>query len=115
MKSVLNRLFSKPPYLRPLVLGVTILLIFSITLTSCSSAAQSANEDANAEFEAKVLQVIRNNPEVIIESVQAYQQQLQQARTKEQQEFLEGMKADPKSVIGDSPTTGATNGEIVLL
>ncbi|MDY6806834.1 MAG: DsbA family protein [Cyanobacteriota bacterium] len=112
---VLDRFYSRYPLKRLRVLGIAILLLFSITLTSCSPAAQSANGDADAELEAKVLQIIRDNPEVIIESVQAYQQQQQQALTSGQQEFLQGMKANPQSVIADSPTTGAKNGEVVLL
>lgn len=101
------------PDSRRKVLGIAILLIFSMTLSSCAPEPTSTNGgDIDAELEDRVLQIIRDNPEVIIESVEAYQRQ---ARTSGQQKFFEAMKANPQSVIGDSPTKGAVDGEIVLL
>jgi protein-disulfide isomerase len=76
---------------------------------------QAGSQPTDAQFQAKVLQVIRDNPEVILESVQAYQQKQAQQQQQGQQAFLQQMKANPKSVIGDSPTTGASDQKIVLL
>jgi protein-disulfide isomerase len=90
------------------------LIIFLLNLFSYSGSAQAAIPN-NSEFEAQVLQVIRNHPEVIVESVQAYQKKLQEEQEKTQQSFLKKMKANPKNVIGDSPTTGAANAKIILL
>ncbi len=110
---MLNRFFPRYQASRIKVLGIAILLIFSMTLTSCAPEPTSTNvSDIDPELEAQVLQIIRENPEVIIGSVEAYQQQ---ARSSGQEKFFEAMKANPQSVIGDSPTTGATSGEIVLL
>ena len=110
---MLNRFFPRYPASRLQVLGIAILLIFSMTLTSCAPEPSSTNGgDIDPELEAQVLQIIRENPEVIIESVEAYQKQ---ERTSGQQEFFEAMKANPQSVIGDSPTTGAIDAKIVLL
>ena len=101
---------------RWLTLWIALLLTICLSLTSCSEPAQSDQTvKVSPELEKQILQVIRNHPEVILESVQAYQQsqesQLEQAR----QTFLTQMKSNPKAVIGSSPTTGATAQDIVLV
>lgn len=67
------------------------------------------------QLEERVLQVIRDNPEVVVEALQIYQQQQQEEREKQQQAFLQRMRVNPAAVIGDSPTQGSTDREIVLL
>ncbi|MDY7011996.1 MAG: thioredoxin domain-containing protein [Cyanobacteriota bacterium] len=66
-------------------------------------------------FEEKVLQVIRNHPEAIVESLQVYQQQQRAQLEERKQAFLQQMKADPPSVIGQSPMKGAKERDVVLL
>jgi protein-disulfide isomerase len=73
------------------------------------------SKPTDSELEAKVLQVIRNNPQVLVESLQAYQQKQADQQQQAQKAFLEQMKSNPKAVIGDSPTTGAKDQKIVLL
>ena len=70
---------------------------------------------ANSSLEEQVLQIIRDHPEVLIESVQAYQQRKQEEIQEAQQAFLQQINTDPESVIANSPTTGATDNKIVLL
>ncbi|HAJ60435.1 MAG TPA: disulfide bond formation protein DsbA [Cyanobacteria bacterium UBA8543] len=92
------------------------LVVLCIGLNSCSMPTQAGNsQPIDAQLEAKVLQIIRNHPEVILESVQAYQQKQQEQQQQAQKAFVEGMKANPKSVIGASPTTGSPEQKIVLL
>ena len=89
----------------PLILAS---LFFSwITMTGFASA--------NPSLEEQVLQIIREHPEVLIESVQVYQQRKQEELEQTQQAFLQQIKTDPVSVIGNSPTTGAAANKIVLL
>ncbi|MEN9204863.1 MAG: DsbA family protein [Thermostichales cyanobacterium BF4_bins_65] len=69
--------------------------------------------------EEQILQVIRNNPQVIIESVQAYQQQ-QQAQQRQQQEAaliprLQELHRDLATLIGDSPVQGSRDKRLVLV
>ncbi|NES81996.1 MAG: thioredoxin domain-containing protein [Moorea sp. SIO2B7] len=66
-------------------------------------------------IEEQVLQIIRDHPEVILESVQAYQQRKQEEIQQRRQAFLQQMFTKPVSVIGNSPTTGATDNKIVLV
>lgn len=112
---MLDQIFPRYPLKRLKIFSTAIVLILSMSLNSCSSGPLSANGNTDADIEEQVLQIIRDNPEVILESVQAYQQQQQQALSNGQQDFLDKMKANPQSVIGNSPTTGAASQEIVLL
>lgn len=98
------------------IFTATGFLLFSIGLNSCSVATQAGgSRPTDAQVEAKVLQVIRNHPNVIFESVTVYQQKKQEQQQQAQKAFLQKMKANPKSVIGESPSTGASDQKIVLI
>ena len=86
-------------------------------LVSCSMPPSKADNSkpSDSDLEAKVLEVIRKNPQVLVESLQAYQQKQADQQQQAQKAFLEQMKSNPKAVIGDSPTTGAKEQKIVLL
>lgn len=64
-------------------------------------------------LEQQVLQIIRNHPEVIIESVQAYQQNQKQAQQQAQQAAIQKLK--PNTLVGTSPTIGAQNSPNLLV
>ncbi|MBW4491768.1 MAG: thioredoxin domain-containing protein [Oscillatoria princeps RMCB-10] len=95
---------------------VAALLAIAITVSSCAAPSQSASsKPVSPELKAQVLQIVRENPQVIVESVQAYQQQQQQQLQQARRSFLQQMIANPGSVIGDSPATGAAERKIVLV
>jgi protein-disulfide isomerase len=79
-----------------------------------SLPVQAANS-VDPKLEQQVLQILRQHPEVIIESVQTYQQQQQQQLKQIRQEFLQELKINPQLVIGESPITGAPQSKIVLV
>ncbi|WP_138502688.1 DsbA family protein [Nostoc sp. PA-18-2419] len=83
-------------------------------LLTCSLPAQAAS-GIDPKLEQQVLQIIREHPEAIIESVQVYQQQQQQKLNQVRQGFLQNLKTNPQAVIGDSPTIGSTQSKILLL
>ncbi|HIK26740.1 MAG: DsbA family protein [Oscillatoriaceae bacterium SKW80] len=89
-------------------------LAISILTNSCTSANQ-AGKETPADLKEQVLQIIRENPQVIIESVQAYQQERQEKIQQAAQAFLQKMRTNPAEIIGDSPVTGAADKKIVLL
>ncbi len=93
-----------------------LIAIFSIVIaiSGCNSSAQLTNNPTNPELEKQVLQILRDNPEAIIESVQAYQQEQQQQQQASRQEILQQFKNNPQEEIGDSPTFGSTEQKIVL-
>jgi protein-disulfide isomerase len=76
--------------------------------------AQAASS-ITPKLEQQVLQILREHPEVIIESVQTYQQLQQQKLQQVRQSFLQDLKINPQSVIGESPTTGSATSKIVLV
>lgn len=57
------------------------------------------------KLEEQVLQILRDHPEAILESVQAYQQQQQAAIQQARQTFLAQMQSDPQRLVGQSPHT----------
>ena len=88
-------------------------LICSILL-SWGGLAQ-ATPLVSPELEDQVLQIIRRHPEVLLESVQAYQQQQQVTQRKAQQDFLQQIQSNPRGIMGQSPTQGAKAGKLVLV
>ncbi|MEG4489702.1 MULTISPECIES: DsbA family protein [unclassified Microcoleus] len=94
---------------------LAVLLAGCLVFIGCSPAQSAAGNSVDPKFKEQVLQVIRENPQAILESVQGYQQQQQQSLKAAQESFLQEMKTNPKSSIGNSPTTGSASQQIVLL
>ena len=93
---------------KPLQLLASLALSLLITLYPLPALA-------NTDFEQQVLDVIRNNPEVILESVQAYQNQQQQQVKATQQAFAQELMAQPDEIVGSSPRTNDLTNRAVLL
>src|SRR5689334_7016302 len=91
-----------------LILGLVCLVL------GWSLPAQAVSE-INPQLEQQVLQILRQHPEVILESVQAYQQRQQQKFKQAQQAFLQDLKTNPQVVIVDSPTIGPAQSKTVLV
>lgn len=89
------------------------LLLLSWVLLGCVTPVQADN--ISPQLEEQVLQIIRKHPEIIIESVQAYQKQRQEQQQQAQQAFVQSMKTNPRTIVGQSPTTGAKAGKVVLV
>lgn len=79
-----------------------------------SQPAQAADRD-NSQLEQQVLQILREHPEAILESLQAYQQQQREQIQQAQQAFVQTMKTNPQAVIDESPTSGAAEAKILLV
>ncbi len=84
-------------------------LCLGLVMSGCSGNA------SNGDLEAQVLQIIRDNPEVVIESVQTYQQDKQAAEQQAQTDIAQKLLADRDTAIGQSPKTGAEQGEVLLI
>ncbi|PZO45474.1 MAG: disulfide bond formation protein DsbA [Shackletoniella antarctica] len=65
--------------------------------------------------EAEVLQIIRKHPEVILESLQAYEEQQREKQEKSRQQILDNVKNNPISYIQGSPATGIVDRKVVLV
>jgi len=91
-------------------------VLTGVVLASCSAGGEASEDtQASAEFEQKVLQVLRDNPQVLMETLQSYQQEQQQGMRQARRSFLEKMSKEPASIIGNSPTKGSAKQDIVLL
>lgn len=86
-----------------------VLVLVSIAFLWGCTESQARSSDT--ELEAKVLEIIRKNPQVIIESVQKYQQD--QANAQVQQRFKQ-VVGKPADIIRQSPTTGSPDRKIIL-
>ncbi|MEI2580439.1 DsbA family protein [Scytonema sp. PRP1] len=93
--------------------SVPALCILCLVLV-CAPPADAANR-ISSQLEQQILQVIREHPEALIESVQAYQQKQQAQIQQAQQAFVRQMKTNPEEVIGESPTTGSPQSKILLV
>ncbi|NET85626.1 MAG: thioredoxin domain-containing protein [Moorea sp. SIO1F2] len=89
-------------------------LVLLLSLSTWSLPATAAAK-ISPQLEQQILEVIRNHPEVILESVQRYQQQLERESQQRQQAILQGFKTNPQAFIGSSPATGSIEDKIVLV
>lgn len=96
------------------ILGLSAAVLLGFGLGSWFSPLQAGNL-VDPKLRQQVLQILRENPEVILESVKAYQRQQQDQQEKSRQSFLQNMKSDPGKVIGQSPTKGAKAAKVVLV
>ncbi len=104
--------------LRKLSLPQTALALGTAILCAVSGVGlfpERANSQIDPKLRQQVLQIIRENPEVILESLRAYQRQQQQQQDKARNTFLQQLKANPQAIVGQSPTKGAKNGKILLV
>ncbi|MBP5974324.1 thioredoxin domain-containing protein [Brasilonema sp. CT11] len=91
-------------------------LSLSTPVQAATNTSQAdSNNLINPKLEAEVLQIIHNHPEVVVEALQAYQQQQQKQQQQAKQLVLQEIKTNPNKIIGESPTTGATEPKILLI
>lgn len=81
------------------------LLLVAVALTSCSPPV-NAGDQPNADFEKQVLEIIRKNPAVILESVAKYQQEQQEKQIKAHEELISQIASQPATIVGNSPQLG---------
>ncbi|TVR07087.1 MAG: disulfide bond formation protein DsbA [Phormidium sp. GEM2.Bin31] len=84
------------------------MLMVALLLSGCQQAP-------SGDLEAQVLEIIRENPEVILESVQAYQQEQQRSQQESRGAVVQQMRENPAQFIGESPVKGAAAQEIVMI
>ncbi|MFM7450012.1 MAG: thioredoxin domain-containing protein [Leptolyngbyaceae cyanobacterium] len=92
--------------------GLAVVLGVGVGLAQLHPA--KADNTIDPKLRQQVLQIIRENPEVILESVQNYQAQRDQRQKQAQEGILSQIQTNPKAAIGQSPTKGAVNGKVVL-
>lgn len=83
----------------------------ALLLVACQPAAISA---VDPTFEAKVLEVIRKNPQAILDSVASYNQQQSSRQRETRQAFAADSRRNPQKIIGTSPTKGTGKQALVV-
>jgi protein-disulfide isomerase len=78
-----------------------------------SSIAQAVK--VSPQLEKQILEVIRRHPDVLLEVLQKYAIEQQTKEQKAQADALKLARKNTKSLIGDSPTMGASNRQIVMV
>ena len=114
--------------MRPLFsrrLGVLVALLVGLLVSPLGlpGAARAASPPATAPelaakaldpaFEQQVLAVIRRHPAVLIEALNAYERDQQEAQRRQQAEKLRRLYPQPRDLIGDSPSRGS--GKVVVV
>ncbi len=67
------------------------------------------------QLEKQILEVIRRNPDAIVEILQKYAIEQQAKEKKVQAEAISKVRKNTKAMIGDSPVSGASNRQIVMV
>jgi protein-disulfide isomerase len=91
-----------------------ILTIDRVT-TAPVRIAQSKSVKVTPQLEKQILEVIRRNPDILVEILQKYAIEQQAKEKKVQTEAIAKVRKNTKSMIGDSPTMGASNRQIVMV
>ncbi|MBE9030859.1 thioredoxin domain-containing protein [filamentous cyanobacterium LEGE 11480] len=81
------------------------MLLLMVALTSCSNPV-NADNPVNSDLEKQVLEIIRKNPEVILESVSKYQREQQEQQSKARENVISQITSKPAAIIGKSPKLG---------
>jgi protein-disulfide isomerase len=99
--------------LQPYLLSALVALL--LIITSCASSGQSASAQlSDTQFESKVLEIIRKNPQVILESVQAYQRSQAQQEEQLRDKVLSQIRQEPRLLLRNSPVTGSVSQKIIM-
>ena len=75
--------------------------------------AQSAK--VSPQLEKQIIEVLKKNPEILVEVLQKYTSEQEQKQRKAQAEAIKQARKNTKALIGDSPVMGASDRKIVML
>jgi protein-disulfide isomerase len=67
------------------------------------------------KLEKQIIEVLRRNPDVLLDILQKYAIEQQQKELKAQAEAIKQIRKNTKVLIGDSPVMGATDRQIVMV
>lgn len=93
-----------------------IICAISIAIVFCSNLSPAiALTEIDAAIEEQVLEILREHPEVIVESLERYQKQQYEKQQKLRKTLLEEFKTNPQKLIAQSPVTRKIQNKIVLV
>lgn len=88
------------------ILRFQLSLVASACFLSSLHLASFAGQVAGASFDQKVLEVIKNNPEAILESLSRYQQTQDLAKEEARLALIRLIQENPSKYLNDSPVFG---------
>lgn len=94
-------------------LKLCVILLLSIVLVGWTAPAQAHTSDQT--LEEQVFQIIREHPEVVLESIEKYRQSQQDQERQVQLELLQAIKRDPEDTVGKSPIKGGVDSKVFLI
>ena len=102
------------------LLGILLICIALIVELAPVQAETPANQNTarnsiDSKLENQVLEIIRKNPGIVREALQAEELQKQQKQQELKQRFNQEVKKNPSSVIGKSPVKGAKAQKLLLI
>lgn len=108
---ITNKVSDKFRFVPIGLLGVALVSVGVWSTTRLAGVAAFGQSD----LERQVVQIIKDNPEVIIESVKTYQRQQQEEQKKAAEAARQQLISNPQSFISDSPTSGSQDPKIILV
>ncbi|MBD2177394.1 thioredoxin domain-containing protein [Pseudanabaena sp. FACHB-1998] len=94
---------------------LSALFALLLIVSSCASSGQSASAQlSDTQFETKVLEIIRKNPQVILDSVQSYQKSQAQKEEEARDKILSQVRQEPRLLLRNSPITGSSSQKIIF-
>lgn len=101
-------------FIRKISWAIGVLIAAWAVLLPHAALAEQLETVNSPQIEAQVLQIIRTHPEVLLESLTAYQIEQDRQKQHSRDRVLERFKQSPQ-VLGHSPTTGAANGKMLIV
>ena len=99
--------------LQPYLLSALVALL--LIITSCASSGQYANAQlSDSQLEAKILEIIRKNPQVILDSVQSHQRAQVQQEEQLRNKVLSQIRQEPRLLLRNSPVMGSASQKIIV-
>lgn len=89
--------------------------LFAVTLFGLPAPALAAPSPSGTDFEAHVLDIIRRNPEAILDAVRTYRERKETEKDQIRAAYGHQLRADPAVVIAGAPMTAPLPNRVVLL
>lgn len=97
------------------ILLLCIALIVGLTPVQTTANQNTGGKRIDSNLETQVLEIIRKNPGIVREALQAEELQKQQKQQEVKQRFKQETQKNPSSVVGNSPVKGAKDQKLLLI
>lgn len=90
-----------------------IFIVYLVIIVPCQPTRALSLDDQ--ELELKIIQVLKEHPEVILESVKTYQEQQYAAQQEAQRAYLREIQSNSDQLIGHSPITSDSERKLLMI